>query len=70
MEPIVVEFEVSCTPAHAFRVWTHDGPSWWPPSHSVSTDPDLAVVFEPRPGGRIFERTPDGTEHDWGEVVT
>jgi hypothetical protein len=27
------------------------------------------VTFEPRPDGRIYERTPDGTEHDWGEVL-
>jgi hypothetical protein len=27
------------------------------------------VTFESRPGGRIYERTPDGAEHDWGEVL-
>ena len=27
------------------------------------------MTFEPRPGGRIFERTPAGEEHDWGEVL-
>jgi len=25
--------------------------------------------FEPHTGGRIFERTSEGAEHDWGEVV-
>ena len=34
-----------------------------------SGTPGLTVSFEPRPGGRIFERTPSGEEHDWGEVL-
>jgi uncharacterized protein YndB with AHSA1/START domain len=42
---------------------------WWPHEHSVSGDPELTVTFEPRAGGRIFERTSQGTEHDWGEVL-
>ncbi|HEV3014880.1 MAG TPA: SRPBCC domain-containing protein, partial [Actinomycetota bacterium] len=41
-----------------------------PPSHSMTSAPGLVVTFESRPGGRIYERTPDGTEHDWGEVLT
>jgi uncharacterized protein YndB with AHSA1/START domain len=27
------------------------------------------VVFEPFAGGRIYERSSDGIEHDWGEIV-
>ena len=69
MDPIVVEVEVACSPGHAFRTWTHRATKWWPPGHSVSGHADLEVTFEPRAGGRIFERTPDGTEHDWGQVV-
>jgi uncharacterized protein YndB with AHSA1/START domain len=69
MEPIVVEFEVDATPEHAFEVWTSRPTIWWPRSHTVTRDPGLSVVFEPREGGRIFERGSDGSEHDWGEVV-
>jgi uncharacterized protein YndB with AHSA1/START domain len=35
----------------------------------VSTDPNLTVTFEPRAGGRIFERTTAGDEYEWGEVL-
>ena len=26
-------------------------------------------MFEPRAGGRIYERAPDGAEHEWGRVT-
>jgi len=69
MDPLVVEFSVACSADHAFAVWADKTSMWWPHDHSVSGDPDLTVTFEPRAGGRIFERTSQGTEHDWGEVL-
>jgi uncharacterized protein YndB with AHSA1/START domain len=69
MEPLELAFSVGCPPEHAFAVWAERTSLWWPPSHSVSGEPGLTVTFEPRPGGRIFERTRAGEEHDWGEVV-
>jgi uncharacterized protein YndB with AHSA1/START domain len=69
MEPLRLAFTVGCPPAHAFATWAERTSLWWPTGHSVSGDPALTVTFEPRPGGRIFERTPSGEEHDWGEVV-
>lgn len=67
-EPLVVEFEVRAPIAHAFSMWTARCSLWWPRSHTISGDP-AAIVFEPHPGGRIFERTQDGTEHIWGQVL-
>jgi uncharacterized protein YndB with AHSA1/START domain len=69
MDPLEVEFSVSCDPARAFELWAERTSLWWPKGHSVSADPELTVTFEPHAGGRIYERTADGAEHDWGEVL-
>lgn len=69
MDPIVIEFEVRATPEHAFGTWTEQCALWWPPSHCMSQADGFDVVFEPFVGGRIYERGPDGTEFDWGEVI-
>lgn len=69
IEPIRLEFDVACPADRAFEVWTDRIAQWWPTDHSVSGEDGLRVVLEGREGGRIFERTPTGTEHDWGEVT-
>ncbi len=68
VEPLRLRLDVACPPEHAFSVWTERFSLWWPSDHTVTGDPDL-VILEPRLGGRIFERGPDGAEHDWGEVT-
>ena len=68
-EAIELDFTLDCPPEHAFEVWTCRATMWWPSAHTVSRDPRVVVTFEPRAGGRVYERTPDGTEHDWGRVV-
>jgi len=70
MDPITLDFTVACSPEHAFSTWTERISQWWPKGHSVSADPGLEVVIEPRLGGRIYERTPAGDEHDWGEITS
>jgi uncharacterized protein YndB with AHSA1/START domain len=69
IDPLELDFTVACAPEHAFATWAERTSAWWPASHSVTAAADLTVTFEPRPGGRIFERTPAGEEHDWGEVL-
>jgi uncharacterized protein YndB with AHSA1/START domain len=68
--PLELSVVVQCDAAHAFAVFTASTSLWWPVSHSVSRQPGLAVTIETRPGGRIFERAPDGIEFDWGEITT
>jgi len=68
VDPLRIDEQVACSPEHAFRTWTEGFGRWWPPSHTVSGDPE-AIVLEPRLDGRIYERTPDGTEVDWGWIT-
>jgi len=69
IEPLHVSFEVACGVEHAFDTWTARFSTWWPHGHTVSGHPAAEVVLEPKVGGRIFERTPDGGEIDWGEIT-
>ena len=67
--PLTLSFDVACSVEHAFDVWTSGIGSWWPSDHTVTGHGDLVVVLQGGVGGRIFERTADGVEHDWGEVT-
>ncbi len=69
IEPIELRFTVPCSSEHAFEVWTSRTSTWWPSSHSVSGDPGLTVTIEREVGGRILERTAQGEEHTWGEII-
>jgi len=70
MEPLELEFTVECSTEHAFDIWVLKTASWWPRDHTRSADPEVTIGFEPRPGGRIYERTSEGVEYEWGEVLT
>lgn len=54
----------------AFRVFTEDVGSWWPlATKSVGQEESETLVFEPRTGGRVYERVRSGQEHEWGEIL-
>ena len=67
--PLRVTFDVACSAEHAFATWTSRIGTWWPADHTVTGDRDLAIVLESGVGGRIYERTAHGVEHDWGVVT-
>lgn len=61
---------VSCTPDVAFELWTARRALWWPlTTHSFSREDAVDVVVERFVGGRIYERTRDGRELDWGMIT-
>ena len=66
--PLRMSFDVACSAGHAFTVWTAGIGAWWPPDHTMTGRAE-AVVLQGGVGGRIYERTADGTEHEWGEVI-
>ena len=60
---------VSCGVERAFHLWTGGIDRWWPKHHSRSGDSETTVTLEPRSGGRLYERTPQGRELEWGRVM-
>jgi hypothetical protein len=68
-EPLNISFEVACAADHAFAIWTERIGTWWPADHTVSGAPEV-VVLQGWVGGRIYEKTSNGEEHDWGVITS
>ncbi len=69
IEPLRITFSVGCPLERTFELWTAQTSAWWPTTHTVSAQPDVKVIIEPGVGGRIYERTTQGEEHNWGQVT-
>lgn len=68
--PVRKSIQVKASQEHAFEVFTAGMGRWWIKGHSINTSPQQDVIVEPRAGGRWYERGDDGTECDWGHVIT
>lgn len=62
------QFTLSCSRAHAFKVFTQMIDLWWPRGHRRTEGSTL--ILQPTQGGRLFERAPDGSEWTLGEIIT
>jgi len=62
---IVVEAPVE----RAFKVFTEDFDQVKPREHNMLQVPIEETVFEPRAGGRVYDRGVDGTEYQWARVL-
>lgn len=68
--PILMSITVPLPVAQAFDLFTARIAHWWPlADHSLSTDRAALCTIEPFAGGRVYERSVDGEEHDWGRVL-
>jgi uncharacterized protein YndB with AHSA1/START domain len=53
----------------AFETFTRQMGSWWPRgSHSLFESRE-GIVFDERVGGRVYERSADGEEGEWADVL-
>jgi len=69
--PVRQSVLVDCPIDVAFELFTDQFAEWWPlAAHSISGDDAVECVIEPWVGGRVYERTQSGEEHDWGSVKT
>ena len=69
-EPVRQSVHVDCPREDAFRLFTEAFGDWWPrelgPRGGEDSD---ELVIEPWEGGKVFERTRSGKEHEWGSVT-
>jgi uncharacterized protein YndB with AHSA1/START domain len=54
----------------AFRIFTESFTTWWPADYHIGGADLAEAIIEPEVGGRWYERGVDGSECDWGRVLT
>ena len=66
IEPVVKMVTVPGEPGVVFALFTQRMGEWWPlDSHSVGGENAVDARVDPGVGGRVYEVTREGVEHDW-----
>jgi len=68
---VLVALRVAAPPERVFEAFTAEIGEWWRP-HALFRFTDRAdgrLAIDPRPGGRVTERYPDGGEFQVGRIV-
>jgi uncharacterized protein YndB with AHSA1/START domain len=66
--PVRTHTVVEAPVQRAFDVFTQEMKSWWPADHHILDGEVGEMIFEPRAGGRIYDRGTDGRECTWARV--
>lgn len=67
--PITQMRSLRCSAERAFATYTDRIGEWWDPRHTANPATLLAVVIEPRVGGRVYATHSDAGNQDWGSVT-
>lgn len=67
--PVRSSITVAVPRERAYSVFVENTGNWWSTEHHIGAVRPESIVLEQRPGGRWYERAPDGTECDWGRVL-
>lgn len=71
---IAEAIEIGAAPDRVFRAYVEEIDAWWPRrgtyrySFAPAGTESAAIGFEPRPGGRFYERYADGSEYEIGRI--
>lgn len=68
--PVRTHIVVAATLERAFHVFTAEFDSWWPREHHIGKSPMKRAILEEYEGGRAYSEQMDGTDCDWGTVLT
>ena len=71
IEPVRKQLKVGLSVERAFELFTAGIGKWWPLlTHSVGEEQAETCFFEGWVGGRIVEVLKDGTQSEWGKVLS
>lgn len=71
IEPVRKQLKVGLAVERAFELFTAGIGTWWPlATHSVGHEQAETCYFEGWVGGRIVEVLEDGSQSEWGKVLT
>ena len=70
IEPVVKRVTVPGTVSEVFELFSARLGEWWPlESHSLAGSDAVDARIDPEVGGRVYEVTGSGDQHEWGLVL-
>lgn len=70
IQTIERKITVNASVEQTFKVFTESFTTWWPPEYHIGQADMAEAVLEPHVGGRWYEKGVDGSECNWGKVLS